>query len=147
MPPSVEVQKSIDNLSDLLSRNQFKSIISEIAKYKRRPNWYTLFGGPANIQQLAYHLKRHVHYDFLYRQWSNVAHAHDFSPFIAVTSTGEGGIRGIRNPEPIKEVSRFAATFMIDATILMLQEFRPGETYSTYYEREVRPLFLRILKR
>ena len=145
--PQDQVQARIDNLRKLLSRDQFSEIEKEYMRFDRSPHWYQLFGGPATIQQLAYQLNRHAHYDFLYRQWSAVAHAHDFSEFLTVSSTGESGIRGLRDADPLQEVSRFAAGFMLEATRRMLLEFRPGEDFARYYEAEVRPLFRQILSR
>ena len=137
---------TFDNIS-LLARDQFAAIEAEFASTKGTVPWYALFEGPSTLQQLAYSLDRHVQYDFLYRQWSNVAHAQDFSRFLAVDSTGTSGIRGIRDATPLQEISRFAATFMIDATRMMLAELRPGEGYADYYTRELRPLFLELISR
>ena len=147
MPPQDKVQSAIDRLKHLLARDQFAAIEAEFASTKGTVPWYALFEGPSTLQQLAYSLDRHVQYDFLYRQWSNVAHAQDFSRFLAVDSTGTSGIRGIRDATPLQEISRFAATFMIDATRMMLAEFRPGEGYADYYTRELRPLFLELISR
>jgi hypothetical protein len=146
-PPADDVEKAIGNLRILLNREQFADIQIEFDRLGSSVNWYNLFGGPPNIQQLAYHLNRHAQYDFLYRQWSSVAHAHDFSPFLAVSSTGESGIRGIRDPGPIVEVSRFAATFMIEATRLLLRKFRPGESFAEYYMKEIRTPFMQLISR
>ena len=136
-PPIKGVKKAISNLEKLLSRKQFSKIQAEYETLGKSVNWYQLFGGPKNIQSLAYHLERHVQYEFLYRQWSSFAHAHDFSEFLAVSSTGDAGIQGIRNPELIVRVSRFAGTFMIDATRMMIKKFRPGEDFSRYYLKEI----------
>ena len=146
MPPADEVQKAVDNLRSFLARDQFAPIEAEFATSKKRPEWYRLFGGPSNLQQLSYHLNRHAQYDFLYRQWSTVTHAHDFPSFIARTTDGHTAIRGIRDPEPIRDVSRFAATFIIRATRLLLAKFRPGESFEAYYESEVRDRFLELVK-
>lgn len=140
-PPSEGVKNAISNLEKLLSREQFSKIQAEFESLGKNVNWYHLFGGPHSIQALAYNLERHVQYEFLYRQWSSVAHAHDFSSYLAVSSTGESGIRGIRDPDPIVEVSRFAATFMIGATRLLLKKFRPGEDFAKYYIKEIQKPF------
>jgi len=145
--PQDQVQAAIDNMKALLRREQFSDIEAEYGTFNCPPQWYQLFGGPTNIQQLAYALNHHVHYDFLYRQWSTVAHAHDFSQFLAVDSTGESGIRGIRDAGPLQEVSRFAAAFMVEATRRMLIEFRPGEDFSKYYVAEVGDLFRQVMSR
>ena len=145
--PQDKVQYAIDNLNKFLSRDQFVEIEREYRSFKDAPHWYQLFGGPATIQQLAYRLNHHVQYDFLYRHWSTVAHAQDFSKFIAVDSTGESGIRGLRDAGPLQEVSRFAATFLVEATRIMLIEFRPGEDFAKYYKSEIGDRFRQIMSR
>jgi hypothetical protein len=145
--PQDQVKSSIDNMKNLLSREQFADIEAEYQKFERPPRWYQLFGGPSSIQQLAYRLDHHAHYDFLYRQWSIVAHAQDFSKFLGVDSTGEGGIRGIRDVGPLQEVSRFATSFIVEATRILLLEFRPGEEFSKYYVAEVGDMFRQVMTR
>lgn len=145
--PQDKLRAAIDNLTKLLNRPQFEAIEAEYAKFKHPPHWYRLFGGPANLQQLAYALNHHAQYDFLYRRWSTVAHAVDFSSFLAVSPSGERGIRGIRDAAPLQDLSRFASTFMVEATRRMLMEFRPGEEFAKYYVPEVSPLFLQVIKR
>lgn len=145
--PQDKIQAAIDNMDKLLARPQFAEIEAEYRSFKNRPEWYQLFGGPPNIQQLAYRLNHHVQYDFLYRHWSAVSHAQDFSNFIAVDSTGESGVRGIRDAGSLQEVSRFAATLMVEATRILIKEFRPTEDFSTYYVREVSPLFRELSRR
>ena len=121
--PQDKIQGAIDNLDKFISRPQFADIEAEYRSFNDRPEWYQLFGGPPKIQQLAYRLNHHVQYDFLYRQWSAVSHAKDFSEFIAVDSTGESGIRGIRDAGSLQEVSLFAATFMVEATRILIRNF------------------------
>jgi hypothetical protein len=145
--PQDQVHKAIDNLQKLVRRDQFSDIEKEYRTFEKPPHWYRLFGGPASIQQLAYKLNRHSQYDYLYRNWSTIAHAHDFSKFIAVDSAGESGIRGIRDVGPLQEVSMFAAEIILEATRRMLLEFRPGEDYARYYEAEVRDKFRQVIFR
>jgi hypothetical protein len=145
--PQNKIQEAIERMKSILQREQFNDIRIELARFDRPPNWYHLFGGPARIQQLAYKLNRHMHYDFLYRHWSNFAHAQDFSRFLGVDSTGEGGIRGIRDVGQIQDFARFVASFIVEATRILLLEFRPSEEFSKYYETEVRGLFLQVMSR
>lgn len=151
LPDSTEVQKAIANLQHLMARPQFQPIEAEFnkckSKDKKRPNWHRLFGGPSNLQQLAERLERHAQYEVLYRKWSTISHAHDFSQLITRTTEGEAAIKGLRDPSQIKDVTIFAASFILNATRLVLGEFRPGEDISRWYKREVRERFLLITKR
>jgi hypothetical protein len=147
LPPSEDVQSAIDNLRQLLSREQFKPIEEEFAKYRKPPHWYSLFNGPKNLRELANHVKRNAQYEVLYWQWSLATHAQDFSPFIASGPRGEKGIRGIRDPREIKNIATFSSTFLLDATRVLIDTFHPGETWRNWYMREVRQRYMQLVCR
>jgi hypothetical protein len=144
MPPSSEAQKAIINLQSMLSKPHLQEVEKEYSSFKKAPNWYRLFGGPPNLRALAEHLNRGAQYEFLYRQWSTTAHAQDLLPFIARTEKGASAIGGLRNPKELKSVTSFTATFILNATRLILGKLRPGEDFSKWYIREVRDRYLFI---
>ncbi len=139
--PTEDVQTAIDNLERLMNKDHFRDIQTEFERLGKRVPWHGLFGGPPNTQQLANHVGRDAQYDFLYRVWSRVAHARDFSAFLTPVSKTEAGLARIRNPEPIRDVTVFASTFMLDATRKVLLRFRPEEAFKDYYLSEVQSLF------
>ena len=94
LPPSEQVEPAIENLRQLLSRDQFTEIQDQFASEGAATRWYSLFGGPNNLRDLARHLNLHAQYDVLYRQWSLATHAQDFSPFLGTGIDGEKGIKG-----------------------------------------------------
>ena len=70
----------IDNLTALLKRPEYGKALKEYEKTKlkiRNPNWYSLFNGPRNVQQLANHLKLPILYETIYRGWSGNVHNTD----------------------------------------------------------------------
>jgi len=148
MPDPGKTQKAIANMKKLLARTQFEIIEQEFGRLKSskkgQPEWYSLFGGPSNLRDLARHLKRHAQYDFLYRVWSRTTHAQDFSPFIERTCEGQGTIRGLRDPSGLKDVANFGSYFTLEATRTMLKRFRPGEGIAPWYLKEVRPRYVRL---
>ena len=144
LPPESEISKAIQNLDQLLSREQFCAIVAEFNSYKRDPPWYSLFHGPENLRKLASRLRRTAQYDVLYRQWSMSAHAHNFRPFIANAESGQPAIRGLRDLAMTHEVTTFAVTFIIDATRLLINKFHPGEAWGNWYFREVRDSYTQI---
>lgn len=141
------IKPAIQNLRRLLSRPEMQPIETEYAAKQKTPTWYSLFNGPKNLQELAYHVERFAQYDFLYRYWSRVTHANNFHPFINVAENGQSGIRGIRDTSMILEVSRFSLTFIIEATRMLLGKFRPTENFSKYYVDEIRDRFNSAIKR
>ncbi|MCH7589398.1 MAG: hypothetical protein IIC78_15380, partial [Chloroflexi bacterium] len=145
--PREKVRRAIENMENLLSRDQFEEIMREIEGHRRsRPHWYSLFGGPSNLRELAQYLQRHLQYEVLYRQWSQSAHAQDFYPFIAPGQSGEKRVRGLRDLASTNEVVTFAATFLIDSTRLLINKFHLGELWGNWYIREVRDRYLAAAK-
>jgi len=149
LPPQAEVQEMITNWQDFLAKPHIQPIEAEFQRCKkerkRRPNWYQLFGGPGrSLYALAHHLKRGVDYEVLYRHWSSIAHAHDLSRFITGPTEGDSAIRRLRDPSEIKEATRHAALYILEATRLILGRFRPGEDIARWYTREVHQRFLII---
>jgi hypothetical protein len=141
------VSQAVANLQDLLAKPQLAVIDRDFGQLAWPKRWHRLYGGPNNIRELAQRVGRPAQYDFLYRYWSRVTHGHDFAPFLARTTDGQGAIRGIRDPSDLKTAASFAATFMLGATRVLIGKFRPGEDTRTWYEREVRPGYLQLFSR
>lgn len=146
--PPVEINKAIKMMESFLERDQFRAIQTEyssVSKIRRNPTWYSLYGGPQNLKNLADALEKNAQYEILYRFWSRVTHAQDFSDFLVKSWDGQPGIKGIRDSSKLIELSKFGATLMVEATRLMLLKFRPGEDFSRYYVREVQPRFIKLI--
>lgn len=146
--PSPSLSGNADKLRRMLS-NELRDIETEYQKQKKgKPNWYSLYGGPNNVRELAIHLNKLGYYDALYSGWSSTMHATDASRFLTRTSEGKGGFHPLRYPGSLKDYAWLAATFMAMATGLMVQKFRPGEDLSRWYKEEVKERldFLRQVK-
>ena len=150
LPPLELVHTSAENLRKFLARPQFQPIQVEFErckkKLKRKPPWYSLFGGPRNIQQLAHNRRQGARYDVLYRQLSMISHAQDVSRFMAGTTAGEPAFKALRGSEQINEIATFASVSILSATRLALGKFRPGENISSWYKAEVREHFLSVAR-
>lgn len=65
------------NLSNsILNSDKYKHIKTEYDSLKK-PYWYSLFNGPANLEELARNLSLNTFYDLLYRIWSDATHGTD----------------------------------------------------------------------
>jgi hypothetical protein len=137
LPDLQEVVPARDNLKGLLTKPHLVPIEAEYQSFARPPHWYALYGGKPNLRDLAVLLNRGAQYDYLYRYWSKVSHAHDFVGFI----DGEGSVRPLRNPRRMTEIARFAASFQLAATRLVLGKFRPAEDLEAWYLREIKQRF------
>jgi hypothetical protein len=81
-PQSVDLPKAIANLEAMLKTPAFVPIEAEWQRYKVNhpktkadPAWHSLFGGPANVRDMAKHLDMRGEYECLYRYWSDAVHA------------------------------------------------------------------------
>jgi hypothetical protein len=133
-----EFDTFITNYENQLKSPKFQPVEQEYHKVKtlnkgRRPEWYQLFGPstpektPKDLFGLAKHLSRDAMYEILYREWSSVHHAHDMARFVTTTAEGAQAVRPLRDATLMQEITSFAINFIVNATMLVLQEFRPGE--------------------
>lgn len=151
LPSFPDLPQAILNLQSLLNKPNYQIAEAEYQSLKkarkRKPNWYSLFGGPSNLRELARHVGRGAQYDILYRYWSRITHAGDLSRYLTRTSKGSPSFKPLRNTEDIKLVSSIAASLILDATHKVLVKFRSGEeaSYGEWYMKEVRNRFLSLV--
>lgn len=130
----------------LLGRAEFAPILTELRRVStpkgRYPKWFSLFGGPNNLRELARSLKSEGQYLTLYGHWSRVSHAEDYARFARRGNATDPTVRLIRDSSQMAEIVGFAASFMLRATRLVLAKFRPSENIAVWYLREVKPFFL-----
>lgn len=143
LPFLSETRITIDALRAALKQPVYSDVYSEykrlMKKDNRTPNWFTLFNGPRNIRALALHLKQGFAYETLYRSWSGITHAGDFSHLSLPLEDGTSILGPIRNPLPIVHIAATALSFLIEATIVLLKEYRTGEvdSFHRWYAKEV----------
>jgi hypothetical protein len=74
--PDIELR--IKNNERLLEYDKYKSTVSEFFRTKKNsnknPNWYSLYNGPRNVEQLADRLGFNAYYEILYRGLSSSTH-------------------------------------------------------------------------
>ena len=74
--PDIELR--IKNNERLLEYDKYKSTVNEFIRTKKNsnknPNWYSLYHGPRNIEQLADRLGFNAYYEILYRGLSSSTH-------------------------------------------------------------------------
>lgn len=133
--PDDGYDEGTSRLNGLLKREPFKRINKEwhVAKNKNNnydPNWYSLFGGPKSIRDLARYLNKDVEYDVLYRAWSQKTHASS-----AIHSMTKYGIKKIRHPENFTIVSTWSFNwtfYLFDTTLKTYREHKRVDWASFY---------------
>jgi len=145
LPPEADPNSAADNMRQLLAKPQYQAAEAEYQQCKKRmkrvPQWFSLFGGPSSLRDLAVSLRRGAEYEILYRQWSAIAHGHDVGRFFVPSDTGgEASIYSLRNAKELPQIALYSASYMLDATRAIILRFRPGERESLarWYVRDVR---------
>lgn len=154
LPPEADPKAAADNMRQLLAKPQYQDAEAEYQQRKKRMKrvpqwWFSLFGGPSNLRDLAISLRRGAEYEILYRQWSAIAHGLDVARFLAPRDTaGEASIYSLRNGKELPQIALYAATYMLDATRALILRFRPGERESLgrWYLRDVRTPFQKLAR-
>lgn len=122
-----------NQVRDLLANEKFAPIEEEYQQVKKRlhrtPNWYTLFGGPANLAALAERLNRGSQYALLYRQWSRPVHAAELIRFVG-RGDNYGAVRPIRDQTILADVAFHVANFLVDGLGLVWRRYLPADGLS-----------------
>ena len=128
-------------------------IMSEVLEeYKNRGGatkdvrWYSLFGGPAHLGQLAGRLEWADYYETLYKAWCRNTHGNQ-SVYTTLKRTDAGhAIRSIRSMNDRHHVVLRAAEFMQAALESFMRRYRGGEedVRKQWYSSEIDPIRERI---
>jgi hypothetical protein len=129
--PFLNYPKMIANLQAMLVKPDFQPIEAEWQRMKalnkkRDPEWYSLFGGPKNVRELAVHLGMAGMYEFLYRFWSESVHAGMAMEAIG-TKSGVTVIRPIRHPEQLQSAVQHAAAFALLLAKRLVEVYAPAK--------------------
>jgi hypothetical protein len=129
--PFLNYPKMIANLQAMLVKPDFQPIEGEWQRLKalnknRNPKWYSLFGGPKSVRELAIHLGMAGMYEFLYRFWSESVHAG-----MAMEAIGSKGgatvMRPIRHPEQLQSAVQHAAGFALLLAKRLVEVYVPAK--------------------
>lgn len=119
------VKHRIESLNSLLDREEYKRVLKEYERTKRKENtkpaWYHLFNGPKNIQELAIYLKLPFLYEILYRKWSGSVHSTDIIHGKIIEKKGSVELEGkvnteivqIRLPKDAQEVTSYTVLLLL----------------------------------
>ncbi len=116
---------------------------------KKKPNWYSMHGGPFNIEGLASHLGLSFEYEILYREWSGLVHGFDIIiDNIEVAGESQVLLSQIRLPKNTLEVTKIAMNFGLDIISTFVKYFVPEKAQETedWFAREIVPLEEGILR-
>lgn len=130
---------------DILDKPEFAAAVAErnrLLKKNPFPHWYTSFGGPTNLRQLAERLKREAQYIVLYKQFSAISHGQNLARFVKRAASKDPLVRLLRDPGDFTQVAMFAITFAVRCTRLLSNRLNEDQHVNQWYIQEIQPGFM-----
>jgi hypothetical protein len=131
----------VQSLNEELALPSYAAAKEEYEKFKSRgvnnPRWYSLFGGPKNVEQLAARIRLSALYHSKYRMWSQPLHGTDvISNRIYPDESGRSHIVQLRFVGDIQSVCADAFLMSLDVVQTFLQCFLPehGADYAEWWQ-------------
>ena len=126
--PTKVCQKQAEQIIGILHKPPFIEIDEEWQKSKKKyPAWYSLFSGPNNIHDLAYHLGKAFWYEFPYSDFSGQIHAGNSVKNVARNRkdpTGENqALRPLRRPYGLQTVCQYALGVSIETEQILASKY------------------------
>src|SRR5439155_13732632 len=132
---------AIDRLATVLATPEYTPVDEEWESLylkhakggkKGTPPWFSLFGGPRSIRQLALHLKLGATYDTLYNDWSESVHA---GGAMLTVAGPHSTVRMLRHPQRAQLVTSLGVSFTSQITRAMLMRYAPErmEEWKNWY--------------
>jgi hypothetical protein len=115
---------------------------------RRTPEFYALWDGPRDLEQLARRLGRSAFYEIMYRSWSGTAHANDLARQLRHIN-GEPAIAPLRDGTELVSSYAHAIYLGLQAIEVGLTKYRFDELKSfwTWYRNKVSPVYKRLTPR
>jgi len=148
--PAFDTNKLIANLEKKLKKPKYINVDEEWQNYKninkRNPNWFSLFGGPKNIIDLAYCVTRGGLYEYVYRIWSQSVHATGVIRNITRDEFGNAAIIGLRNPKNIQIYSSLSLSMVMASYTKMIKYYIPDKEkdFQEWYTKNIREWYLQL---
>jgi len=137
-----EIDADLKRYRSWLDAPYMQEVVQEVKRQKKFRNWYSLWGGPNHLRELAEHLDQLDEYELLYRRWSSEAHASSGlrKTFYVPDRKGDRirAVMPVRSPVNMKDVSGYTRSFLLSTLLAFVDRFRPGEAEArAIWHREV----------
>jgi hypothetical protein len=141
--PLIDYPARIAGLQAMFARAEYVPIEAEWQRLKaahpRRqdPDWYSLFGGPKNVRELAIRLKYAGMYELLYRFWSDEVHAGNALESFG-QKDGDSVWRPVRHPEQLQAAVQQGTSLALHLARRLVEVYAPAkwpELQARYKER------------
>lgn len=113
---ALEAKKNDEDLLKLPKYAKVEEEYQNTLKKTKKINWYTLYDGPRDIEQLAKRLNHHASYEISYRGLSDSVHGTNiFFNNLIKMDNGNVDIAHLRNPADAEQVTRDTLCYMLMA--------------------------------
>lgn len=147
-PDLIQAKKNAQSLLTTLKYAPIEAEYQSTILKKKNPEWYTLFEGPNNVEQLAKHLNMHASYEVFYRGFSGNVHATNvFERKLIPNGDGTTAIVQIRYPEDAQSVTQNLISILMIAFLSFYKSRIPekNKDFQDWYQ-EFRKPFLELAK-
>ena len=117
----IEIKKVIKAKESLLLKEKYREANAEFLRTcnkgkgrNNNPNWYSLYDGPKNFEELSKYLNNSILYEFQYRKYSENVHPNNVLSGFVLSGINKAGILQIRNFKDSKEVFYNGVNLLID---------------------------------
>jgi len=150
--PTPSISEDIVKLRENLKKPAYAEAYAEYSilmkKGRKYPEWYSFFGGPRNLKELATYLNQIEIYQRLYSSWSRISHVSDAQHLTFPLEGGRSVLGPIRNPVNSIHVGTMALSWVLETTSLMVRAYRPYESskFSKWLKKEVRDKHILLVR-
>jgi len=137
--PDRDIVAEITAIQKMVDDPRYAAVKAEYDLSKPK-HWYGLWGGPRDIERLAHALKRHGHYEAMYRYWSGAAHGE--SALARLMERGESlGMDPIRSPKGLPMACLHACSLANEMATFLVSRYLPGlrDELAARYLSRVKP--------
>ncbi len=144
--PMRDIAREIKDAQALVNSPRYTGVKAEYERTKsklkhRLKHWYELWDGPKDLEHLARELKRHGHYEVLYRYWSGDSHGESALRRIRDGKGGALEMRPVRSPQGLPMACLHACSFANEMTAFLVNRFLPSlrEEMAARYLSRIKP--------
>lgn len=132
--PQADINESTKHLKNFLELDWVKEVATEYKRIKKEnkgkePNWYSLYGGPRNLRELARYFDMEPVYETLYFQLSKHQHASGVFSLMKVVD-GKAIVPGIRNVDGLQQELKWVLNIVRFTYKHLFQTVFPSELIS-----------------
>jgi hypothetical protein len=133
-----EIIRTKESKKKLLEKPEFSEVQKEYlrtSKKRKKPNWYSLYNGPDNLEQLAQRLKKNISYEFFYRKYSENVHGLNLTKGMVYVGSDNAQIIQIRDFEHTQNVTFNCASLLLEIYNIFIRKRVPEklDEYQNWY--------------